>query len=146
MHRIQIGNAPCSWGTLEFEGLQGESIGYSQMLDELREAGYSGTELGDWGFMPSDPDALRGELARRGLSMTGAFVPVDLKNGAAHDEGIERALRTARLLAATGSAQTPPFLVLADENGSDPTRTLQTAATILGLDIGQGTRALQGGI
>ncbi|NIA14590.1 MAG: xylose isomerase, partial [Nitrospiraceae bacterium] len=56
MSEIQVGNAPCSWGSLEFEGLDGEPIGYARMLDELVETGYRGTELGDWGFMPTDPE------------------------------------------------------------------------------------------
>ena len=50
------------------------------MLDELAATGYIGTELGDWGYMPTDPDALTRELARRGLTMLGAFVPVALKH------------------------------------------------------------------
>ncbi|HWQ14134.1 MAG TPA: hypothetical protein VNL77_15150, partial [Roseiflexaceae bacterium] len=98
-NNIHIGNAPCSWGTLEFEGLEGERIGYAQMLDELRETGYAGTELGDWGFMPTEPEALRAELARRGLTLTGAFVPVALADAGAHAAGEAQALRTARLLA-----------------------------------------------
>ena len=57
-----MGNAPCSWGTLEFEGTGGEQIGFGRMLDELAETGYTGTELGDWGYMPTDPPALRAEL------------------------------------------------------------------------------------
>jgi len=47
--KIRIANAPCSWGSLEFEGLDGQAIPYPQMLDELKETGYEGTELGDWG-------------------------------------------------------------------------------------------------
>ena len=87
MAHIYLANAPCSWGTLEFNGLGGEQIGYRQMLDELAETGYTGTELGDWGYMPTDPDALRAELAARRLSMQGAFVPVALKDAAAHEDG-----------------------------------------------------------
>lgn len=121
---IRIANAPCSWGALEFEGLVGEPIGYSQMLDELRETGYTGTELGDWGFMPSQPDALRAELERRGLAMVGAFVPVALKHADAHAAGAATAVKTARLLAAVAEpGATPPLIVLADENGSEPART-----------------------
>jgi inosose dehydratase len=71
---IRIANAPCSWGVLEFEGLQDEKIDYGQMLDELRETGYSGTELGDWGYMPTDPSLLKAELERRKLALVGAFV------------------------------------------------------------------------
>ena len=54
---IRIANAPCSWGALEFEGMVGDVIGYRQMLDELRDTGYTGTELGDWGFV-NDLDAI----------------------------------------------------------------------------------------
>ena len=125
---IRVANAPCSWGVLEFEGLQGEQIGYAQMLDELREAGYTGTELGDWGYMPTDPALLRAELERRDLAMVGAFVPVALKNPDAHSAGEAQALKTARLLAGVANTAAQggrlPFIVLADDNGSDPFRTL----------------------
>ena len=55
-NKIKIANAPCSWGVLEFE-LEGEAMGYQQVLDEIAATGYAGTELGDWGFMPTDPAA-----------------------------------------------------------------------------------------
>jgi inosose dehydratase len=107
---------------LEFAAAQGEQIGYSRMLDELVETGYTGTELGDWGYMPTEPGALRCELDRRGLVMLGAFVPVALESERAHDAGIAAAIKVARLLAAVAS--TPkPYLVLADDNGTDPVRT-----------------------
>src|SRR5262245_20686172 len=121
MNDIQLANAPCSWGTLEFEGLEGERIGYRQMLDELVETGYVGTELGDWGFMPTEPAALRGELDRRSLALLGAFVPVALKDPLAHADGEARALQIAHLLAAVAGKR--PFLVLADMNGTDSVRT-----------------------
>jgi inosose dehydratase len=122
MRKFLIGNAPCSWGTLEFEGTGGEQIGFARMLDELAATGYTGTELGDWGYMPTDPAALRVELAKRHLVMLGAFVPVALNLCAAHADGIAVAVKTARLLAA--AATTPaPYLVLADRNGSVPLRT-----------------------
>ena len=56
---LRVGNAPCSWGTLEFEETKGEQITFDRMLDELAETGYTGTELGDWGYMPTDPTALK---------------------------------------------------------------------------------------
>ncbi len=121
---IRVANAPCSWGALEFEGMQAERIGYAQMLDELVATGYTGTELGDWGFMPSEPDALRAELFSRGVTMLGAFVPVALRDPTAHATGEAHALRVARLLAAVrGADEGFPVLVLADENGTDPRRT-----------------------
>jgi inosose dehydratase len=36
-------------------GGEGPALGYERMLDELVAAGYHGTELGDHGFMPTDP-------------------------------------------------------------------------------------------
>lgn len=117
---IQVANAPCSWGVLEFD-LEGEAADYTQVLDEMRETGYNGTELGDWGFMPTDPAALQDELARRQLTMLGAFVPVALANPADHQRGVETAVRTARLLCDV--AGETPFIVLADDNATDPLRT-----------------------
>jgi inosose dehydratase len=116
---IKIANAPCSWGILEFE-LTGKVAGYAHVLDEMKAAGYCGTELGDWGFMPTDPNLLKHEIQRRSLELLGAFVPVDFSNPQAHTPGAETALRTARLLAAVGEA---PFLVLADDNGRNSRRT-----------------------
>jgi inosose dehydratase len=124
---ILVGNAPCSWGTLEFDGSAGDRFSSAQMLDELVATGYTGSELGDWGFMPTTPEPLAEEFRARQLTLTGAFVGVDLRDPAAHKEGQARALQTAELLAVTADmleAKVRPFLVLADANGSDPTRTL----------------------
>jgi inosose dehydratase len=117
---IKIANAPCSWGVLEFD-LQGEAAGFEQVLDEIKETGYTGTELGDWGFMPTDPVKLREELDKRSLSMVGAFVPVFLKDRSKHSGGADNAVKTARLMADAGFPDA--FIVLADENGSVKERT-----------------------
>lgn len=118
---IKIANAPCSWGVLEFE-LEGEAVGYVQVLDEMKETGYEGTELGDWGFMPTDPQALRAEMDKRGFQLLGAFVPVFLKDRSKHAAGIDTAVKTARLMADAGFPKA--FIVLADENCSVSERTL----------------------
>jgi inosose dehydratase len=115
-----IANAPCSWGALEFD-LDGKAPGYVQVLNEIVETGYAGAELGDWGFMPTDPQKLAQEVHSRGLTLLGAFVPVRLKDPAAHPAGVAAAVRTARLLAAVEGDL--PFIILADENGTEPERT-----------------------
>ena len=117
---MKIANAPCSWGVLEFE-LEGKSPDYIQVLDEMHAIGYSGTELGDWGFMPTDPVQLRDELAARELTLLGAFVPVALADAEAHAAGETSAVQHARLLA-EASGETP-FIVLADDNGTVAQRT-----------------------
>ena len=132
MSKIRIANAPCSWGSLEFEGLEGRAVPYGQMLDELKETGYEGTELGDWGYMPAKPGQLHDELTNRGLVMLGAFVPVPLKDADAHQAGAAESLKIARLLADVaekGGYKQLPFLALADDNGTDAVRTKNAGRT-----------------
>jgi inosose dehydratase len=127
MSPIRVANAPVSWGALEFEEFKQKPLTYDVFLDELAETGYAGTELGDWGFLPTDPDVLRAELDRRRLALLGAFVPVLLRDPDALAAGIEHALRVARLLAAVvgaGDRRNGPFIVVADDNATDPGRTL----------------------
>jgi len=64
---IKVANAPVSWGVIE--KIEGERSAYARVLDEIAETGYAGTELGDWGFLPTDPDLLATELAARGLEL-----------------------------------------------------------------------------
>ena len=119
---IKIGNAPCSWGALEFDlEEQSEDIGFEQVLDEIKSTGYIGTELGDWGFMPTSPDDLRKELNKRDLELLGAFVPVDLKDKERHQSGVDDALKVAHLMYEAGFKDA--LIVLADDNGKDPQRT-----------------------
>lgn len=122
----RVANAPCSWGALEFDEVGGgHPPDARQVLAEIQATGYAGTELGDWGFLPTDPSALNEALARHRLAMAGAFVPVALREAGRHAEGAAHAVRVARLLAATRCQKgaPPPLLVLADENGTDPMRT-----------------------
>jgi inosose dehydratase len=123
---IRVANAPCSWGILEFPstslraGRVAHAAPYTQVLDEIRETGYAGTELGDWGFMPTDPSRLRTELRLRTLALAGAFVPVALAKSETHRAGIETAVRTARLMRDAGASDA--FIVLSDDNASVPAR------------------------
>ena len=94
---MKLANAPCSWGTIE--NTAGDRIGYRQMLDELAATDYVGTELGDWGFMPTDPERLAEELRSRGLTLIGSWVTVRLYDEAYHAAGAEQAVRVARLMA-----------------------------------------------
>ena len=119
---MKIANAPCSWGALEFDlEEKSEEIGFEQVLDEIRETGYVGTELGDWGYMPTTPGLLKAELDKRQLDLLGAFVPVALANAASHEAGMESALKVAELMFNAGYEKS--FIVLADDNGSVPGRT-----------------------
>ena len=130
---IKVANAPCSWGVLEFEE-KTASPGYAQVLDEIAESGYAGTELGDWGFMPTDPARLREELDRRGLAMLGAFVTTRLADPGSYEASARRAVETAQLLAgaANGGA---PMIVLSDEPTADPARARSAGRVHSGLSL-----------
>jgi inosose dehydratase len=116
---IRIANAPCSWGVLEYES-KVDSPSYARVLDEISGSGYAGTELGDWGFMPTDPSLLRAEVERRRLALLAAFVTTRLADPATYDDSVHRAVTTARLLAAVAGPS--PFVVLSDEPAADPVR------------------------
>src|SRR6266404_2568803 len=106
---IQVATAPVSWGVMEVEGFNGQKS-YGEVLDEMVQAGYAGTELGPYGFLPTDPKQLKGELAKRRLSLLGAFVPLPLAHVEQHEVVVQSAMEVARLLAQAGA----PYLVLAN--------------------------------
>lgn len=112
---IRIASAPVSWGIYEFEGIE-PKFKYTQVLDEIAETGYTGIELGPYGYLPTDPAVLREELQKRGLQLLSAFVPVRLVDAGAHEAGAQEALKVGRLLAALGAKH----VVLADDNGKVP--------------------------
>jgi len=110
---IRIATAPVSWGILEVEGW-GKQRPYGEVLDEIVKAGYTGTELGPYGFLPTDPKQLKSELAKRNLPLLGAFTPLPLAHAGKHDAALQSAMEVARLLAPAGAM----LLVLADEMSS----------------------------
>lgn len=121
MTSLRVGNAPCSWSILEFDESSKSQIEYGYMLDELVETGYTGTELGAWGYMPTDPERLKAELGKRSLVMLAGIACVALKDRDAHTAGVSNALTTARLLAAVAT-DPKPYLVLLDNNATVPER------------------------
>lgn len=112
---IRIASAPVSWGIYEFQGIA-PKYPYTRVLDEIAETGYTGIELGPWGYLPTDPDTLRAELQPRGLQLLSSFVPVNFVDANAHPAGEQHALQVGRLLAALGAQ----YIVLADDNGKVP--------------------------
>ncbi len=107
---IKVGSAPVSWGIMEVADW-GEQIPYRQVLDEIAKTGYAGTELGPYGYFPTEPNELAAELSARGLQLVASFVPVPLAHPERHDAGYQEAMKVAKLLAQTGAR----LIVLADE-------------------------------
>lgn len=116
---MKIGNAPCSWGVLEFDENAPVPL-YKEILEEMAETGYEGTELGPWGYFPTEPAQLKGMLHGYSLELVAAFVPVPFSEASAHEEGAAEALRIAELLSDVTGAEA--LIVLADDNGKIPVR------------------------
>jgi inosose dehydratase len=85
------------------------------MLDEMVEAGYTGTELGPYGFFPTDPMVLKPELDSRKLKLLGSFVPVKMTDPSAGAAVMERIRKVGHLLATLKA----PFLVMADDQSPE---------------------------
>ena len=116
---IGVANAPCSWGVIE--NVTGDTAGYRRVLDEMAATGYTGTELGDWGFLPTDPAALREELDSRGLAMVGSFTTPQLQDRAHHERSADDAVRIGRLMASVGGPS--PMIVVGNDPYGDPVRS-----------------------
>jgi inosose dehydratase len=101
--------APDSWGVLDYPGPSWNQS-YEKMLDEMVAAGYTGTELGPYGFFPTDAVALKPQLDKRDLKLLGSFVPVVLSDPASAGIAVEHIRKVGDLL----STLKAPFLVLAD--------------------------------
>jgi inosose dehydratase len=98
---IRIGNAPCSWG-VEFAD-DPRNPSWQRVLDDCRDAGYRGIELGPIGFMPEDPAKLSDALAARGLSLIGGVVFRAFHDPAKWDDVKDATHRTCRALKAHGA-------------------------------------------
>jgi inosose dehydratase len=110
---IRIGSAPDSWGV--WFPSDPRQTPWERFLDEIAAAGYEWTELGPYGYLPTDPATLRSELDRRGLKVSAAFAMGHLEDPAAWP-GLERQmLGGGELVAALGGR----FLVLIDDTYSD---------------------------
>jgi inosose dehydratase len=111
---MRVGNAPVSWGVYEADR---PNPPFGQVLDAIARAGYEGTELGPYGYLPTEPAPLARELGARGLALGSSFVPIPLEDESGRGASVEHALRVARLLASQGVRE----LIVADDE--DPART-----------------------
>jgi inosose dehydratase len=79
--KLHLGTAPDSWGVWMPSGDPLQTP-WQRYLDEVQQAGYRYSELGPFGYLPTDPGLIREEYAKRGLTLTGGTVFVALHKGA----------------------------------------------------------------
>jgi inosose dehydratase len=114
LSRLSLGTAPDSWGV--WFASDPHQVTWDVYLDEIARAGYLYTELGPQGFMPQDPERLKDELARRGLTVSGGTVFAGLHRGKEALETAKQSFgREARLLRAVGAS----YLVHLPEQWTD---------------------------
>ena len=107
---IQVASAPVSWGIMEDVPVPPE-YPYSRVLDEIAGAGYTGTELGPYGYLPPQPRQLQQELQKRCLGLCSAFVALHLGDRSRHEAGFRQVKLTGDLISQLGAK----ILVLSDE-------------------------------
>jgi inosose dehydratase len=115
--RFNFAAAPDSWGVLDYPGPSWNQS-YEKMLDEMVAAGYTGTELGPYGFFPTEASVLKPQLGKRKLKLLGSFVPVVLSDPASAAIAVEQIRKVGDLLSTLGA----PFLVLADAQSPERNR------------------------
>lgn len=112
--QLRLGTAPDSWGVWFPDDPQ--QVAWSRYLDEVETAGYKWTELGPYGYLPTDPILLKEELDKRGLTLTGGTVFAALHKGT---EALEQAKRACDVEAATIVPLGARHLVLLPEGYTD---------------------------
>lgn len=97
----RVATAPISWGVCEVPGW-GYQLPVDRVLAEMSAAGFTHTELGSFGYLPTEPDDLRRTLDGNGLSLLGGFVPLVLHDAGRAEAARESARRWARLISGGG--------------------------------------------
>ncbi len=98
----RIATAPISWGVCEVPGW-GVQLPVDRVLAEMAGLGFTHTELGSLGYLPTEPVVLRELLDRHGLELLGGFVPVVLHDADRLDAALAGAREAAALLAGGGA-------------------------------------------
>ena len=141
---VIVGNAPVSFGIFEPGFGETKQLAWGEVLDQIAAAGYAGTELGPYGYLPTDPALLGAELDRRDLALGSSFVPLafPLVGQGQLERARQELLTVGRLLAAFGVQE----LIVADAGdaariaaagrepaGWDETQWQQTAGALAAL-------------
>jgi inosose dehydratase len=96
--QIRLGNGPDSWGV--WFPQDPDQVQWVQFLDDVAAAGYRYMELGPYGYLPTDVDRLRGELARRDLHPVATFIEAPLEDADRYAEIEERVIQLGEWLTA----------------------------------------------
>lgn len=100
----RVASAPISWGICEVPGW-GAMLPTPRVLSEMQGLGFTATELGAPGFLPTDPFQVKDQLAEFGMQLLGGFTPVILHDKSERQATIESATATAKLFQKAGATK-----------------------------------------
>lgn len=118
---IHVGTAPDAWGV--WYAKDSRQTPWERYLDEVARAGYSWTELGPWGYLPTDRTELEEALTSRDLALCGAAVVHPLAQPDAQET---LSVRLAPLCETLVASRTP-WLLLMDDSDVYATREARIA-------------------
>ncbi len=106
--KVRLGNSPVSWGVDYADDPKNPS--WITVLDGIAAAGYVRTELGPYGYFPTDAASLRAELDKRGLSLTAGVLFQPLNDPSKSEAIMVLAKQNVDLLSKVGGR----YLVMID--------------------------------
>jgi len=98
---VTVGTGPDSWGVWFSEDPR--QIPWDRYLDEVVQAGYTLTELGPYGYLPSSSGKLRTELEGRGLKLEAGVTFGDLSHPAKWDDVVKETVSAGALASSLGA-------------------------------------------
>lgn len=110
-NNLILGTAPDSWGVWFPE--DEHQVSWQTFLDEVAEAGYEFIETGPFGFLPTDPEVLREEAAKRGITVVAGTQGATLHKAETYEQAEKDIRAVAEVLKALGAkylVYLPPML------------------------------------
>ncbi len=111
---MKLATAPDAWGVWYADDPR--QTPWERYLDEVRDAGFTATETGPWGYLPTDPARLSDALSARGISICGSALVHLLAPTDAMQTLRPRLEQTCGLLKAMGAE----WVVLMDDSDLPP--------------------------
>jgi len=110
----RFASAPCTWGVWERTVDRDDLIPPREMLETVRDLGYTGIELGPPGYLGTGAREVAGALQQYGLELAGAFAPLHIADEDAFLDDLALLDATIDILVAAGHSG--PVVLAGDAN------------------------------
>ena len=93
---IKLANSPCSWGVDYADAASNPD--WKKVTKEIVEAGYNYSELGPYGYMPTNVEEIQSHIDSINLKIVGGFIFDNLHISKEHDFINKKIIKTCDLL------------------------------------------------